>query len=97
LNNIGLFDRLLVLGFGAGKHFFEQNGLAEFFRRAIGCMLDRGSNEVPPFLEPCFRWPPAFQLRVAQQNGVECSQDLAAMILRPSDGVLVLELAVFWV
>ena len=84
-------DGLFILGFAACEHLLEGNGLVG----PKSGMLDGGPDEMPPFLEPRLGGPPGFELRVAKQHGIKRMQDFAAMVLRPSNRVLVLEDAVF--
>src|SRR6516162_9973829 len=64
----------------------EQLSEVQLLPDKLCCILDRRSDQSPPHFKSglSFRAASHLELRVAQQDGVERSQDLGTMVLRPS-------------
>jgi hypothetical protein len=63
----------------------------------LGGVLNGRSDKAPPGLEPGWGLDVRSRHRVAQEDGIECAQDLAAIGFGPSDRIGMLEIAIFWI
>ena len=80
--------------FGDRLHF----GVIDAFFMLFRCRFDGLTDKAPPDFETGLcRLSFAMKERIAEQDGIECPQDLAAVGFGPSDRVRVIECAIFGV